>query len=121
MKLIILGIIHGGKNAVQITRTGHRYPNPKWAKWRDGVVSSMRNQAKSQTKGILAPLNGILTAHLDYWKGDLRKRDVPAILDSIFHCLERAGIVEDDSQLCNIKFTNMGLDRKNPRVEMELW
>lgn len=120
MKLIILGQIMGGKNNVLMTRTGHKYPNPKWAAWRDKVVASMKIQAISQ-KTNFEPIKGTLTISLNYWKGDLRRRDVPAILDSLWHCLERAGIIEDDSQLCNVHFTVMGLNRLNARVEMEIW
>ena len=116
MNLVIKGQIFGGKNNMKISRYGHHYPNKKWAAWRDMVVSSLRSQKKADFKRF----TGILAIELDYWKGDLRRRDVPAILDSIWHCLERAEIVEDDEQLANIVFTDKGLDRVNPRVEMQI-
>ena len=113
-EFLIEGIIRGGKNNVLHTRSGHSYPNPEWARWRDRVVRELKGQKKAN----FSPFKRIVSVDLDYWPGDLRRRDVPAILDSIWHCMERAEIIVDDSLLSNVKFTNRGLDRKNPRVKM---
>ena len=117
----IEGQIRGGKNNMKVTRFGRHYPNPVWAEWRDGVVQSLKKQAKAQGRPVFERLNGILTIELNYWPGDLKRRDVPAILDSIFHCLEKAEIVEDDSMLKNVSFIDNGLNRKNPRVRMWIY
>jgi Holliday junction resolvase RusA-like endonuclease len=39
-------------------------------------------------------------------------------MDSMCHCLERAGVVKDDSLLINWNWIFMGLDRKNPKAEI---
>ena len=116
LELSIYGQIRGGKNNMQMTRTGRHYPNPEWARYRDRVV----RQLKEQVKGVYAPISVPCRVSISYWKGDLRKRDVPAILDSIWHCLERAEIIEDDCLIEDVDFSNIGLDREDPRVDIIL-
>jgi hypothetical protein len=57
---------------------------------------------------------------VDYWPGDKRKRDMPGMADAICHCLERAGIVADDSLLVSWSWACMELDRKNPRAKITI-
>lgn len=97
IRIVINGSILGGKNHVQITRRGHRYPNPAWAAWRDQAVMQVRQQIidlhgfKMFTKPV----------SVDFWyfAGDKRRRDMPAIVDAVWHVLEKAGVVADDSLL----------------------
>lgn len=116
MRIIIHGQIRGGKNNINITRTGHRYPNPVWAKWRNQVVKEISSQLTRSFKTIDKPCSAIIL----YYRGDLRRRDVPASLDSILHCLERANVVADDSLVVNVNWQSMNLDRVNPRAEIYL-
>lgn len=55
-----------------------------------------------------------------YWKGDERRRDVSGMLDALFHCFEKAGIVADDKLFVNVDWELMGLDRENPRVDVTI-
>jgi Holliday junction resolvase RusA-like endonuclease len=54
-----------------------------------------------------------------YFAGDLRRRDVPGMMDALFHVLERSGIVRDDSLIQTAEW-HYKLDREGPRVEIEL-
>lgn len=103
------GQIMGGKNNIIVTRTGHRFPNPKWAKWRDKMVASVKQQLPVEFRTIDVPTNIRLT----YWAGDKRRRDMPAIVDAIFHVLEKAGVVEDDTLLW-VSQSSRHYDKDNP-------
>ena len=112
LSLTFSGQIRGGKNNLIVLRNGMHIPRREWAVWRDAQVIFL----KSQSKGVCfdAPCSVIVR----YWAGDARRRDVPAIMDSMCHCLERAGVVKDDSLLINWDWIFMGLDRKNPKAEI---
>ena len=114
MIIRIWGQVRGGKNNVLMTRTGHRYPNPVFAKWRDNAVIQVRSQMRG---GVLAvPLKALV----NYWREDNRRRDVPALLDGIWHVLERAGVVKDDTLISEVHWLPMGVDKTNPHVVIQL-
>ena len=116
MTFCIYGIIRGGKNHIGITRTGRRYPLKNWAIWRDDMVRQLKNLVIQD----LVPYDKTCKIVFNYWTGDHRRRDVPAMLDSLFHCFERAGIIEDDSLFKSVTWYYRGYDKKNPRVEIEI-
>jgi Holliday junction resolvase RusA-like endonuclease len=87
------GQIRGGKNNMVVTRTGRHFPRPEWAKWRDAMVTHVKRQLPVDWQPIAVPVN----VRLDYAAGDKRRRDQPAIIDAIFHVLEKAGVVTDDT------------------------
>jgi Holliday junction resolvase RusA-like endonuclease len=60
---------------------------------------------------ICRPVN----VHLEYVAGDRRRRDMPAVVDSLFHILEKAGVVEDDTLLWVSK-SSRSYDKENPRA-----
>lgn len=111
----ILGQCKSGKNRVLITRTGHRYPPKAFAEWRDDVVKQMRS-----AWGGEEPLNEDVTVSFNYFPGDLRRRDVPGMIDAIFHCFERANVITDDTLFKNVNWNTRQLDRQAPRVEVEI-
>ena len=90
LSLTIPGPIKGGKNNMGITRTGRHYPLPAWASWRDGVVLLLKGQNRDKLL-----FDSPASVEARYWRGDNRRRDIPAMIDSVWHCLERAGIVAD--------------------------
>lgn len=109
----------GGKNHVMVTRTGHRYPNPKFAKWRDQVVHDLKlTMAESKDSCVYFDVPCLLRVY--YWAGDKRRRDVPAMLDGLFHCFERAGLVKDDCLFKQIEWFHYGYDKDNPRAEIKI-
>lgn len=105
----IPGQIKGGKNNMIVTRTGMHFPKPEWAKWRNVTVALIKLQLPPGWKPISEPCD----VFLEYVAGDRRRRDMPAIVDSIFHCLEKAGVVEDDTLLW-ITGSTRQYDKENP-------
>lgn len=96
-----------------VTRTGHRFPKPAWAAWRDEQVIAIKRQLPLGFKMIELPTN----IHLFYVAGDMRRRDMPAIIDAIFHVLEKAGVVKDDTLLW-VNESSRGYSKTNPRAEI---
>ena len=113
IELDLTGQVKGGKNNISITRTGHRYPNPVWAKWRDERVNEVLSQFKGQM--ITVPCCAVV----EYFAGDKKRRDVPAVIDSIWHVLEKAGVVEDDCLIKSVDFRG-GYDKEDPRARITL-
>lgn len=114
LKLTITGQVMGGKNNVGITRTGKRYPKPSWARWRDAKVIEVKQQLP---KDGWSAIDGPCTVSFGYCFGDKRRRDYPAIVDAVWHVLEKAGVVTDDTHLWPA-YSDRNYDKKNPRVEL---
>ena len=91
--LRLKGQCRGGKNGMGVTRTGRHYAKPTFARWRDDAVRQIHEQFIGEP--IAVPCN----VRMDYVAGDKRRRDMPAVLDAIFHVLEKAGVVKDDTLL----------------------
>ena len=85
------GQLPGGKNAVQVTRTGHRYPNARFVAWRTAVLKQLKAQC-AEVRPISTPCRLIV----DYYSGDKRRRDIPGMLDALLHLCERGQLVADD-------------------------
>lgn len=131
MTLVLQGQIRGGKNNVQITRTGHRYPNASFAKWRDEAVAQIhamfinatRRCGKTNLVNIMLSELPYLTrceAIIDYTPGDLKVRDVPAMMDALWSVLVKAGVLADDGLIREVVWREHPLDRKGPMVRIEL-
>lgn len=115
IRIVIKGQIMGGKNNIVITRTGMRFPKKSWAAWRDQAVMQVRTQLP---KGFKA-FDENVTVGFCYVAGDKRRRDMPAIIDSVWHVLEKAGVVTDD-ELLWVSVSNRTYDRANPGVWLAL-
>ena len=113
----IHSIIRGGKNHVGITRWGRRYPLKSWVVWRDRVVSDLKEILKPSPERMITKPCRMTVA---YVPGDLKRRDLSAMLDSLFHCFEKAGLIEDDALVTDLSWTVHSLDRNNPKVEVRL-
>lgn len=113
LKLVISGQIKGGKNNITVTRSGKRFPNKQWAAWRDAAVREIKSQLPAQWKAIEAPVN----VRLDYIAGDRRRRDFPAICDAVWHVMEKAGVVTDDTLLWPAESTR-SYSKNHPRCEI---
>lgn len=110
----ITGQIKSGKNNMQTSRSGKHYPLPAWASWRDEVLWEIKQQ------GPIKTIEDACSIHIDYAGGDLKRRDVPGMADALFHCLERAGVIKDDSLFreCHWWYS---LDRENPRALIRIY
>lgn len=111
VSITITGQIRGGKNSVQTTKTGRRYPNKVWAKWRDDAVCEVVAQIPKGWK----PISQHTNVRMEYFAGDKRRRDMPAIIDAAFHVLEKAGFTEDDTHLW-VAESSRAYDKENPRL-----
>ena len=113
LRFVITGQIRGGKNNMVVTRKGLHFPKPEWARWRDNAVALVQIQLPMNWKPIAEPV----IFSLVYFAGDKRRRDMPAILDSIFHVMEKAGVVADDT-LVWVSPSWRFYDKENPRAEL---
>ena len=91
--LRLKGQVRGGKNNMGRTKTGKSYPKKLFADWRAEAIRQIRAQFHGEP--IAVPVN----VRIDYVAEDRRRRDFPAICDAIWHALERAGVVTDDTLL----------------------
>lgn len=112
LRLHLHSQVRGGKNNMCITRAGIHYPNPKFVEWRD----RMFQQIKEQLPVIETITNKNLKWTFTYTPEDNRRRDIPAILDAVFHVLERAFIVKDDCLIKNISFVELPADKENAGI-----
>src|SRR2546428_9640902 len=95
----LLGQALSGKNHLQTTRYGRRYPTKAFAAWRDDMVIQLRQQHReARAQGVL-PLRGPVALTAVFHHGDHRVRDLPGLLDALCHVLERATVVADDGQI----------------------
>ncbi len=91
--LRLTGQVRGGKNNMGRTKTGKSYPKKLFADWRTEAIRQIKAQFHGEP--IAVPCN----VRLDYVAEDRRRRDFPAICDALWHALERAGVVTDDTLL----------------------
>jgi Holliday junction resolvase RusA-like endonuclease len=101
-----------GKNAVKITRTGHRYPDKRFKLWRDEALLQINKQryASGNTETITYKCGLVV----DYTPGDRIIRDVPGLLDALCHVLEKAGVVKSDGLIRDCKWHEFPIDREHP-------
>ncbi len=91
--LRLTGQVRGGKNNMGRTKTGKSFPKKSFADWRAEAIRQIKMQFHGEP--IAVPCN----VRLDYVAEDRRRRDFPAICDALWHALERAGVVTDDTLL----------------------
>lgn len=104
--------IPSGKNAVQITSTGKRYPGKRFKAWRD--------EAMGKISYPVTEFSGPVTMIVDYVPGDNIRRDVPGLLDALCHLIEKVGLVRDDTQVKCVQWTTFPVQPKRPRCSVSL-
>ena len=114
--MTLFGQLCSGKNAIGITRTGHHYPNKRFADWRADALTQLKAQRHIPTKTIDYPVH--LT--VQYWAGDRRTRDVTGMADALFHLLMYAKILKDDGLVRDLTWRWCGVNRDCPKVELTL-
>lgn len=117
MKLIILGSVPPKKNSRINTRSGRSFPNNRYVEWENSSIQQVVSQAKGR-KVTEYPTGIVVTI----FNADLRRHDLDNQLNSLFDMLVKAGVLEDDNQkfIDNVHLYYGGLDRDNPRAEIEL-
>ena len=118
IELRINGPIKGGKNNIVITKQGRRFPSKKWVEWREQAI----NQIKPQIPNGFQAIDNIgYKWEFVYTPEDNRRRDLPAILDAIFHVLEKLNIVVDDCLIKNVCFVNKAKDVESAGVTIKVY
>ena len=117
MTLVLTGQLCSGKNAIQTTRTGHRYPGARFKSWREEACAQLLPQViRRQT-----PTPGMpVTLTVTYWPGDVRVRDVSGMLDALMSLLVWVGVLQDDGLIWDVVWKRQGVNRKFPKVIMEV-
>lgn len=124
IKLKLKGQLPSGKNRIKerfINGKKVRYPDARFKAWRADATRQVLSQAPLPFRTFTLPC----VLRVNYWAGDLIRRDVSGMLDALFHLFEhapteQAPIVADDFLLRNVGWRYMDLDRANPRVEVEI-
>ena len=91
--LRLIGQVRGGKNNMGRTKTGMSFPKKSFADWRAEAIRQIKTQFHGE------PIDVPRNVRIDYVAEDRRRRDFPAICDALWHALERAGVVTDDTLL----------------------
>jgi Holliday junction resolvase RusA-like endonuclease len=94
-----------------VTKSGRHYAKPTFKRWRDDAVRQIHPQLPFPWTAIAVPCN----VRLDYVAGDKRRRDMPAVLDAVWHVLEKAGVVADDTLLWAVQ-SSRSYDKAAPGV-----
>lgn len=117
------GQLPSGKNSIKTTRTGKRYPTQRFVEWRDEAVAKATEHVRTTASWTHWPWfrkPTKLCIEIHYAAGDLRRRDIPGMLDALFHVLERAQVVEDDAQIKETHWYQLPVDRSAPGVTVTL-
>ena len=114
--IVIKGQIVGGKNQILVTRTGARIPSKLFSAFEKDAVWQLKEQWKQNKIE-----DNFLNWRFIYTPRDHRRRDVTAVLDSVFHCLEKASIVADDSLIQNFTFKTLYSDKENPKMVITIF
>lgn len=93
--LKISGQIPSGKNSVIVTRSGLRFPSKRFVAWRKHALEEI-NKTKAKCEPII---NFPVSVVVQYIAADKRRRDMPGMIDALWHVLEKAEIVADDTFL----------------------
>ncbi len=113
----LTGQMPSGKNQVNMTRTGHRYPNKRFVVWRADAIAQLYGQALDYAEhGTAFPLASTITLDCVYTPGDRRTRDVTGMLDALFHLLVKAKLLVDDGLVWGVTWRREGLDRDAPKL-----
>lgn len=115
MKFVLFGQICSGKNRIIVTRDGRRIPDKRFVKWRETSAKQMLGN-----KLLTGPFTKPVALDVTYTPGDLRTRDVTGMADALFSLLAWTGVVKDDGLIRELHWKEEGLNRQEPRVEMEL-
>jgi Holliday junction resolvase RusA-like endonuclease len=112
-----------GKNNVIVTRSGHRFPSKRFSLWKKNSESQAQDTLKISGKPNF-PIDYPVSVTINYWSEDRRRRDVPGMIDALWHLIEHLGFIKDDQFLGGFGertlFINHGLDREHPRTEVEM-
>lgn len=94
--------------------------------WRhDRNVTHISSEGKNwrDTVAMIAPfadLSGKLYCEIAIWLPDNRRRDVDNFLKAMLDSLQYARVIQDDSQIRDVRVYEAGIDRDAPRTIVTL-
>lgn len=122
LMLALTGQLVSGKNQVQLSfKHGkvHKYPNKTFTNWRALAYTQLLEQV-SRCATRIPTITVPVRLTVEYWPGDERTRDVSGQLDALFHLLVYAKVLKDDGLVHDVIWKRQGLNRKFPKVVMQL-
>lgn len=120
--LALTGQLVSGKNQVQLSfKNGrvHKYPNKTFTNWRATAHVQLLEQV-SRCATRIPTITVPVSLTVEYWPGDARTRDVSGQLDALFHLLVYAKVLKDDGLVHDVTWRRQAMNRKFPKVVMEL-
>ena len=117
LQLTINGQVPGGKNGIKTTAMGGRYPSKRFAAWRDDAKAQVERQLSRIQ--FHSPIKVKCRYDVKVYQSDNRRRDVPSMMDAVWHVLENTDILEDDYFLRGGSWDEF-FDVENPRVEIQI-
>jgi hypothetical protein len=81
--------------------------NPRFTAWKNqaGMEVLQQKRAWPVEARMALPLKGDLRLEVLYCPQDKTPRDIPGMVDALFHLLEAMEIVEDDAQVKALRWT----------------
>lgn len=110
------GMVSGKNQQGTDPRTGHRFPNARFKRWREKMLPQVRAAKQAAGMGdrwFICPL----AFWVEYWPADGIHRDMPGLMDALFHLMEQGRVVENDNQFEECRgWKKHPADRINPRL-----
>ena len=119
MKITLMGETPSKKNSRINTRSGRSFPNQRYVRWHDRVISELHvlllQKQIRKFEGVKVKMT------VTFFHENLVRRDSDNQLSSILDTLVDAGILEDDNwKIIPRKIINDEYDKNNARCEIIL-
>ena len=119
MKITLQGEVPSKKNSRINTKSGRSFPNQRYMKWHNAVVSQLNYMLL--TKQLISFEGMKVKMTVTFWHDTLRRRDSDNQLSSILDTLVDAKILSDDNwKLIPEKHIYDKYEKDNARCEIEI-
>lgn len=116
--LLLRGQVRAGKNNMKVTRLGRHYPAKLFAKWAEEAIQQITWQLRKYPDFEI--INRPVRITVAYTPADKRIRDSTAILDGLYHVLEKAQVIRNDYFFQQVAYAQFAEDKDNPRVSITI-
>lgn len=119
MKITLQGEVPSKKNSRINTKSGRSFPNQRYMKWHNAVVSQLNYMLL--TKQLISFEGMKVKMTVTFWHDTLRRRDSDNQLSSILDTLVDAKILSDDNwKVIPEKHIYDKYEKNNARCEIEI-
>jgi len=119
MKITLQGEVPSKKNSRINTKSGRSFPNQRYMKWHNAVVSQLNYMLL--TKQLISFEGMKVKMTVTFWHDTLRRRDSDNQLSSILDTLVDAKILSDDNwKVIPEKHIYDKYEKDNARCEIEI-